>query len=270
MYEPNLPTISVVVPTLNEAGTVARCIRSVLGPHVHDLIVVDGGSSDRTRSIAAGAGAAVLEAPCGRARQMNTGARSSTGDILLFLHADCTLARGAIPRLRRTLVKRRPIVGYYNQRIDGAHALYRLIEFGSNLRARWLKRPYGDQAMFFDRSTFQRLGGFPDVPIMEDLLMARAARRYGPLLAMPEVVTSSARRWQHDGILRRILRNWWVAIGEYRGDSLPHLQRRYEASETQQTDAPALLMPASPRELRRPAGETGIPPGREVTASGSA
>lgn len=228
MRESKLPTVDVIIPALDEAGTIARCIASVNDEQVAEVIVADGGSTDGTRAIAVAEGATVIDSPRGRARQMNAGAAVASSDVLLFLHADCTLERGAIRRLRRILAERKHVAGYFRQKIDGDHPAYRLIEFVSNLRARWLMRPYGDQALFFTCETFQAIGGFPDVPIMEDLLIARLARAHAPWLVMPEAVTSSARRWQRDGIVRRTLRNWWVAIGERRGVPLAELRRRYE------------------------------------------
>lgn len=239
MRESKLPTVGVIIPALDEAETIARCIASVKDEQAAEVIVADGGSTDNTRAIAAAEGATVIDSPRGRARQMNTGAAVASSDVLLFLHADCTLERGAVRRLRRILSEGRHVVGYFRQKIDGRNPAYRLIEFASNLRARWLMRPYGDQAMFFTREMFQAIGGFPDVPILEDLLIARRARSYIPWLAMPEAVTSSARRWQHDGIVRRILRNWWVAIGERRGVPLAELRRRYECvAEDRPTSSP--------------------------------
>ncbi len=227
----DFPSISVIIPTLNEASSVGHCIASVTSADVREIIVVDGSSSDETATVAADHGATVIGAPSGRARQMNAGALLALGDVLLFLHADCTLTPQTLPRLRRMMAAGRHRVGYCRLRIDGRHLGYRLIELGSNLRARWLKRPYGDQAMFFRRSTFEAIGGFPDVPIMEDLYIARAARRYGPFLTPPGAVISSAHRWEQDGLVRRTLRNWSVALGEWRGHSLFDLRRRYEQTE---------------------------------------
>ena len=203
------------------------------------MIVADGGSTDGTRAIAVAEGATVIDSPRGRARQMNAGAGVASCDVLLFLHADCTLERGAIRRLRRIMAEGKHGAGYFRQKIDGRNPAYRLIEFVSNLRARWLMRPYGDQAMFFTRETFQAIGGFPDVPSMEDLLISRLARAHAPWLVLPAAVTSSARRWQRDGIVRRILRNWWVAIGERRGVPLAELRRRYQGvAEHRPTSSP--------------------------------
>lgn len=227
MRNGRLPSISVVIPARNEEANIGVCIASVIGRHTKEVIVCDGGSTDGTVAIARALGAEVIIAPRGRARQMNAGANAATGEILLFLHADCVLAPSALPRLRRLMALGKHQAGYFRQRIDGRHPLYRLIELGSNQRARWLGRPYGDQAMFFRRAAFDEIGGFPDVPIMEDLGIARAARRLGPLLPMPETVTSSARRWKADGIIRRILRNWSVAVAERRGEPLGSLVSRY-------------------------------------------
>lgn len=225
-----LPSVSVIVPALNEQAHIARALRSVSAGGGAQVIVVDGGSSDQTVSIAKAAGATTLTAPKGRARQMNAGAAMASGDVLLFLHADCTLAPGSLDRLRLAMSTGRHRVGYFRQAIEGRHPFFRLQELGSNLRARLLSRPYGDQAMFFDRDAFAMLGGFPDVPLMEDLYIARAARRFKPFLVMPDAVTSSARRWERDGIIRRTLRNWSIVFAETCGTPPSELLARYEAN----------------------------------------
>ncbi len=221
------PTISVIIPALNEAAVITQCVASTISADTHEVIVVDGGSCDKTRELAASAGATVVSSQVGRANQMNTGAKEAVGDVLLFLHGDCTMSVGAMGRLRDKLASSEFQVGYFKQRIAGKHWMLRLTEVGSCLRAKWLHRPYGDQAMFFTRSAFDAIGGFPVVPIMEDLLIARAARRFRPFLAMPDQVISSARRWHQDGIWRRTFRNWSVAIGERRGVPLDQLCRQY-------------------------------------------
>ena len=228
MCNAELPTVGVIIPVLNEAAGIVRCIASVSDEQVIEVIVADGGSTDGTQALAVAEGATVIDTPRGRSRQMNAGAAVVSCDVLLFLHADCTLELRAIRRLRRILAEGRHEAGYFRQKIDGDHPAYRLIEFASNLRARWLMRPYGDQAMFFTREAFKKIGGFPDVPFMEDLLIARRARPLAPWLAMPETVLSSARRWGQDGVVRRMLRNWSVAIGERSGVPLSQLQHRYE------------------------------------------
>ena len=246
MKRPPLPTISVIIPALNEVEAISRCLRSVSDVHVHEKIVVDGGSADGTRTIATEAGATVIVASPGRARQMNAGAAVASGDVLLFLHADCTLEPGATRRLRLVLAGSRFRFGYFRQRIEGDNPVYRLIEFGSCARARWLKRPYGDQALFLTRETFRAIGGFPDVPLMEDLLLARRVRQYAPWLAMPETVTSSARRWQHDGVFHRIWRNWSVALAELRGIALGQLYHQYERGAQHRFSRRSTLDPQRP------------------------
>ena len=226
------PSVSVIVPTINEESCLTRCLAAVTVTDVREVIVVDGGSTDDTLSIADRFGVTVLQSPRGRARQMNVGAEAADGDILLFLHADCVMPQGGIVRLRAAMSESPCPAGYFRQRIDHPRAVYRLIEFGSNVRARWLDRPYGDQGLFFRREIFHSIGGFPDVPIMEDLYIVRAAKAIGPFLVMSDAVTSSARRWQEEGVVRRVLRNWSVAIAERRGVSPSELARRYNRSQS--------------------------------------
>jgi rSAM/selenodomain-associated transferase 2 len=163
------------------------------------VIVVDGGSRDDTAGAAARAGARIEVAPRGRAIQMNHGARAATGDVLVFLHADCRLPEDAAHQIRSVL--RRPEVagGWFPQRIEAAGFLYRLGAHGSNQRARRLRLPYGDQAIFARRRTFLRVGGFPEDPIMEDAGLARRLRRAGRLEPAGSAVITGTEHWRRLG-----------------------------------------------------------------------
>ncbi len=227
---------SVIIPTLDEQHNIESCICSVSAQGVQEIIVADGGSEDDTARLAKAHGATLIPSERGRAKQMNAGASAATGDVLLFLHADCTLADGAIEEMRQQMIAPTTLAGYFRQRIDNRHPFYRLVEVGSNLRARWLRRPYGDQAMFFRSNFFYEIGGFPDVPIMEDLLIARNARARTRLKQMKHSATSSARRWERDGIWSQTLLNWEIAVSELCGIPLPDLASRYKGSR--ETESP--------------------------------
>ena len=189
--------ISVVIPTLDSAPTLGPAIRSA--PRGAEVIVVDGGSADETAKAAARAGARFLSAPRGRASQLNRGAATAAGEFLLFLHADCRLPADAGEQVRAVLASPGVAGGWFPLRIEAAGALLRLGARGSNLRARGLQLPYGDQAIFTARDTFRQAGGFPEEPIMEDAGFARRLRRLGRLAPAASAVTTGASHWERLG-----------------------------------------------------------------------
>ena len=189
--------ISVVIPTLDSGETTGAAIRSV--PPGAEVIVVDGGSRDDTVAEAERAGARVERSPRGRAIQMNHGARAARGDALVFLHADCRLPDGAGEQIRTVLARPGVAGGWFPQRIEAAGILYRLGARGSNQRARLLRLPYGDQAIFTRRKTFREVGGFPEEPIMEDAGLARRLRRAGRLDPAESAVITGTEHWRRLG-----------------------------------------------------------------------
>lgn len=208
--------ISIIIPTLNEASRVARALDSARADN-SEAIVVDGGSSDATPSIARERGATVLCSARGRARQMNLGAREASGEFLLFLHADGKLPEGYADSLR-CLLSRSPIAGgAFRLGIESRGFGLRMIEAVANWRACRLQCPYGDQAIFTRRATFLELGGYPDLPIMEDFVLIRRLRHRGRIVISPLTVGTSARRWQSNGTWRTTLINQAVVLGYLAG-----------------------------------------------------
>ena len=203
--------ISVIIPVLNEAEILDQSL-SRLTPQLegHELIVVDGGSTDETPLIAKRHGQ-VISSERGRARQSNAGASAATGDILLFLHADVWLDSGAIKGVEAALAAGY-VGGAFKQRIEGEHPLYRLIERAANFRAKRLRIFYGDSGIFIRRIHFDRIGGFPDIPIMEEVGFSRKLRRHGKVTLVEPKIHISARRWQKNGILRTTLTNWLITL----------------------------------------------------------
>lgn len=189
--------ISVVVPTLDCAGSVGAAIRSA--PPGAEVVVVDGSSRDDTADEAARAGARVEIGPRGRALQLNAGARAARGDILVFLHADCRLPPAAAGQVTNILARPGVAGGWFPQRVEGGGALLRFGARGANRRARWLDLPYGDQAIFTTRSAFEEAGGFPEEPILEDAGLARRLRRLGRLEPAAAAVTTGTEHWQRLG-----------------------------------------------------------------------
>jgi rSAM/selenodomain-associated transferase 2 len=194
----------------------------------HEIIVVDGGSTDATRDLARAADL-LLEAPRGRARQMNVGAAHAAGDFLLFLHADCTLDEGALDAAGRALRRRGVAGGCFAMTVEAAGLLYRCIDAGATARVRLTGLVYGDQGLFVTRELFRRLGGFPELRLMEDVVFSRALRRHGRVVALPERIFVSPRRWQQAGLVRQTLRNWTLTALSAAGVHPDRLARFYPA-----------------------------------------
>lgn len=199
--------ISVVIPTLNEERLLLRAIDSVL-PFAGEVLVVDGNSTDRTVEMAGGAGTRILTGLRGRGAQLNCGARAAAGDILLFLHADCALGPGAGPAITAALSDPAVVVGCFSLRVDSDDPALRWVALGSNLRARWLGLPYGDQALFVRRLDFEAAGGFRDIPLMEDVDLVLRLKRRGRIACLRETVTTSPRHWESRGPTWTTLVNW--------------------------------------------------------------
>ena len=192
-----------------------------------EVLVVDGGSSDRTRAVATGAGARVIESPRGRGVQLHRGARETTGDWLVFLHADTRLEAG----WRRAIETLDPgiVGGAFRFALDTPHPARRYSEWAVALRCRLLGLPFGDQAIFCRRSAYERTGGFPPEPLFEDLAFFRALRRLGPTTLLPVRALSSPRRWQRDGPALTTLRNNALVLLFLAGVAPRHLVRFYPA-----------------------------------------
>lgn len=220
--------ISIVIPALNEAATIGSILADLhLLPHI-EIILVDGGSIDHTIKIAQEYGVKVLSSPPGRARQMNLGANAATGEILLFLHADTVLPGGFEGMVRSVLGglgdggcgsvgdgdgENLPIAGAFTLQIDDPLPSLRWIEWLVAWRSRWRQMPYGDQAIFLTAETFRQVGGFIEMPIMEDFELIRRLQRRGRIAILPAPVLTSARRWLQRGVWPTTLINQAIVIG---------------------------------------------------------
>jgi rSAM/selenodomain-associated transferase 2 len=200
-------TVSVIIPALNEAECLPQTLHSLRAEKPDEIIVVDGGSTDGTCRLAGDADL-LLHGARGRSAQMNLGAAHATGDVLLFLHADCTLEAGALCAALRALGKPGVAAGCFHMQVAAPGLVYRMIDACATARVRLTGRIYGDQGLFVERKRFERIGGFPPVRLMEDVLISRRLRREGRLIVAPGRVFVSPRRWQRQGVLRQTLRNW--------------------------------------------------------------
>ncbi|MEX1042527.1 MAG: TIGR04283 family arsenosugar biosynthesis glycosyltransferase [Pirellulaceae bacterium] len=216
--------ISVIIAALNEREMIAGAIRSAWDAGAAEVLVADGGSTDPTASLAAQAGAVVIACPPGRAHQQNLAARSAHGDVLLFLHADARLPADG---LRSITDHPDAVFGGFRQRISAPGVGFRLLEWGNYQRAKWLGLVYGDQAIFVARETFERVGGFPELPLMEDYVLSQTLRREAWPRMLPGPVTTSPRRWLRFGILRQTWRNWWIILRFHLGVSPERLAKSY-------------------------------------------
>ena len=222
--------VSVIIPVLNEQSHIAETLGAVGRPPSHEVIVADGGSTDATTQRARQAGATVLVSQPGRARQMNAGAARATGGSLLFLHADTLLPPGWDQVVARTLRTAGVAAGAFGFRIAGNFPGKSFIEWGTAIRSRWFQRPYGDQGLFLSRALFEEMGGFADLPIMEDYEFAGRLRRRGRIVTVGEPALTSPRRWQALGIVRTTLRNQWMLAGYHLGVAPERLAARYRAA----------------------------------------
>lgn len=204
--------ITVIVPVLNEEKTLRRTLSALPVTNREELIVVDGGSTDHTVSIAREFTDKVMVTRRGRAHQMNSGAERASGDILLFLHADCTLPEGGFGIIRQALGDSRVSAGAFDLSIEHPKLRFRIIEFGANLRSRLTAIPYGDQGLFLTKRVFSLLGGFADVPLMEDIEFSSRLKTMGKIVFVRPPIRTLPRRWLKEGAVYTTLRDWSIAL----------------------------------------------------------
>ena len=219
------PPISVIVPTLNEAKALAQWSNQAIAPG--ELIVVDGGSEDDTIALAKELGATVITSEPGRANQMNQGAAIAQSDILLFLHADTCLPDQFLELVQQTLAQPQVVAGAFELAIEGKLPGLRWVEWGVNWRSRYLQMPYGDQAIFLTAETFRQLGGFAQLPIMEDFELIKRLQKLGKIAIVPAPIITSGRRWQKLGVIKTTLINQLAIAAYYLGISPERISRLY-------------------------------------------
>ena len=229
VFKPN--RISIIIPAINEADHIANTIESIGPGNKKEVIVVDGGSDDHTVEIAKSLGAKVITGTPPRARQMNRGADQATGEVLVFLHADTRLPEKFEDVIFNSFKEPDMVAGAFELRMDSPAPGLRLIERLANWRSRYLKLPYGDQAIFISSRVFHEIGGFSDIPIMEDFELIRRLRKQGKIVTVPSPVFTSARRWQNFGTLKTTVINQIVIAAYVMGIAPEVIARWYGRSK---------------------------------------
>ncbi|MBE0627617.1 MAG: TIGR04283 family arsenosugar biosynthesis glycosyltransferase [Burkholderiales bacterium] len=221
--------LSIIIPTLDEAARIVATLESLgeMRRRGHELIVADGGSSDATAALALGLADRVLGSEPGRAAQMNAGARAATGDVLLFVHADTRLPEDADRAVLLGLAAQGRAWGRFDVQIAGSHPLLRLVESMMNLRSRLTHICTGDQCIFVRREVFAAIGGYPRQELMEDIAISARLRRISAPLSLRERCLTSARRWESEGVLRTIVRMWWLRLQYAFGAAPSRLAQAY-------------------------------------------
>jgi len=222
--------ISIIVPALNEAEGIAAALAGLasLRKRGHEVIVVDGSSSDKTAALSRGAADRFVTAPRGRASQMNAGAALAQDEVLLFLHADTRLPENADARILQGLAASGRAWGRFDVRIEGKSRLLPVIAFFMNLRSRVTGIATGDQAIFVRRDAFRRIGGFAPLQLMEDIALSRSLKRVSRPLCLADEAVTSGRRWERRGVLRTVLLMGWLRLAFFFGAAPAKLARLYD------------------------------------------
>lgn len=220
--------ISVIIPMINEEAVIEETLQHLAEQNGScETIVVDGGSSDRSVEKARPYGQ-VFTAEKGRALQMNRGGREAKGNLLLFLHADSRLEKGTLSAIEEVMEKRREVVGgCLTQKIESPHPFYRFLEASGTVRAKTVRLFYGDQGLFIRKTIFDKLGGYPPVPLFEDVAFSRRLKGEGKTVVLSKRVFTSARRWEKRGRLRGSFRNLALLFCYGIGIAPKHLVRYY-------------------------------------------
>jgi len=222
--------LTIVLPVLNEAAIIVAALRALapLRERGAEVIVVDGGSRDSTARLAEPLADRVIAVPRGRGAPMNAGAALGSGDRLLFLHADTALPGNADALIETALRGR--AWGRFDLRIAGRHPLLALVAHMINLRSRLTGVATGDQAIFVTREAFVAVGGFPDLPLMEDIAISHRLKRLCRPFCIGTPVVTSGRRWERNGVVRTILLMWRLRLAYYLGVEPDLLARRYNGA----------------------------------------
>ncbi len=220
--------ISIIIPALNEAEHLCATLSDLAPLRVagHELILADGGSHDGTPDLASPLVDKIIQTRSGRAVQMNAGAQAACGDILWFLHADSRIPENATD----TLLQSQREWGRFDISLSGRHPLLRIVEKMMNLRSRLTGIATGDQGIFVIRKAFEAIGGYPDIPLMEDIALSKALRRRSRPACLRTRLITSSRRWEQHGILSTIALMWRLRLAYALGTDPSRLAKHYRKS----------------------------------------
>ncbi|MCB1645194.1 MAG: TIGR04283 family arsenosugar biosynthesis glycosyltransferase [Pseudomonadales bacterium] len=216
--------VSIIIPVRNEAAVLPALLDQL--QNVAQVIVVDGGSTDETRALALAGGASVVDSEPGRAGQMNLGAAQATGDVLVFLHADTKLPADFLVQISHGIAAG-ALWGRFDVRLSGTHPMFRVIAGMMNLRSRLTGICTGDQCLFVRRDVFNQVGGYPQIPLMEDIELSSRLRKLQRPCCIRSALVTSSRRWEAQGILRTILLMWKLRLKYFLGVPASKLVREY-------------------------------------------
>lgn len=221
--------LSIIIPVLNEETNIEQVLHTLapLRRKGSEVIVVDGGSSDQTASLAAPLADYVIHAERGRANQMNAGAAVSNGEVLLFLHADTVVPANAFELIEQAIVTDKGKWGRFDVRIDGKSPMFRVIAYLMNTRSRLTGIATGDQSIFVQRDAFFSIGGFPGQPLMEDIELSARLKQYSAPICLRERVTTSGRRWEQKGVWWTIFLMWRLRLLYWLGAAPEKLAQAY-------------------------------------------
>ncbi len=220
--------ISVIIPCLNEKANLNRLLPDLKLYDFWEIVVVDGGSSDRSKEIALEHTPNVIDSPVGRGIQLNIGAKNTSGEALLFLHADSIIKSDIVQSIERCLNVPENVGGAFKLKIDSDRLGLKLISSCANLRTKLFSLPYGDQGIFVRREVFDKLGGFKNIPIMEDVDFVKRVSEAGNFVILDDYIYTSPRRWQQEGVVRCTLRNWIILLLYGIGIPAVHLKTWYK------------------------------------------
>jgi len=233
--------ISFIIPTLNEATVLAQTLASLRQSTTalnSEIILIDGGSQDQTIAIAAPLTDRIIQTKAGRALQMNAGAQIAQGEWLMFLHADTLLPQNIESIWRDKIMPAKQAWGRFNVRLSGSHPHLQLVAHLMNLRSKMTGIATGDQAIFVRRALFQTIGGYAQIPLMEDIELSKRLKRLSRPLCIDAPLVTSSRRWEQRGIWRTILLMWKLRFLYFLGVSPSRLVKQYDNSTKYQGNLP--------------------------------
>lgn len=219
---------SIIIPTLNEARFIHACLLDLQTlKNKSEIIIVDGGSTDNTLEIAKPLADKIIISSQGRAKQMNAGAKLAKGETLVFIHADTFLPENALDLITQALSKTNPGWGRFNVQLKGNHILLKVIAALMNIRSCLTNIATGDQVLFVSKQLFDKVGGYPDIALMEDIELCTNLKRLSPSICLKAKVTSSGRRWEKNGVFKTILLMWRLRLGHFFGENPDILSTLY-------------------------------------------